>query len=178
MFIGNVAGEFSQGTFRTLVLRQPRRLALLGGKMAALLTFAAGVLAATAALSWLASLALAPTQDVSTGAWLSADGLVAAAGDYGRVLLGWCAWATLGMGLAVLVRSTPIALGIGIAWSGPVEHLLQDAWATASDWFPGLLLEDLASGDAATGTAVLLAAYVALTATAAGVALRRRDIVG
>ena len=45
LFIANVAGEFSQGTFRTLLMRQPRRVALLAGKMAALLVFAAGVLA-------------------------------------------------------------------------------------------------------------------------------------
>ncbi len=29
LFIANVAGEFSQGTFRTLLMRQPRRIALL-----------------------------------------------------------------------------------------------------------------------------------------------------
>lgn len=40
LFIANVAGEFSQGTFRTLLMRQPRRVGLLAGKMAALLVLA------------------------------------------------------------------------------------------------------------------------------------------
>ena len=34
----------------------------------------------------------------------------------------------LGMALAVFVRSIPVALAIGIVWSGPFEHLLEDAW--------------------------------------------------
>jgi hypothetical protein len=36
-------------------------------------------------------------------------------------------YALLGMTVAVLVRSVPLALGIGIAWAGPVEHIIQDA---------------------------------------------------
>ncbi len=50
------------------------------------------------------------------------------------------------MALAIFVRSIPVALGIGIVWSGPLEHLTQDAWTAAGDWFPGLLLEALAAG--------------------------------
>jgi len=178
LFIAAIATEFSQGTFRTLLLRQPRRLALLAGKMGALLAFAAGVLALALAGSFLVSLAVAPSQGVATGAWLSGEGLGAAAGDYVRVLAGWCAWGTLGMALAVGVRSVPIALGIGIAWSGPFEHLLADVWAAAQDWFPGLLLEDLAEGDAAARTPLVLAVYLALAAGASALALHRRDVVG
>ena len=32
LFIANVAGEFSQGTFRTLLMRQPRRVGAAGGQ--------------------------------------------------------------------------------------------------------------------------------------------------
>ena len=149
LFIANVAGEFSQGTFRTLLMRQPRRVALLAGKMAALLVFAAVVLLVAEILTVLASAAIAPTQDVSTASWFGLDGLGEAAGDYATALFGVAAWASLGMALAIFVRSIPVALGIGIVWSGPFEHLLEDAWATASQWFPGLLLEALAAGGTA-----------------------------
>ena len=44
LFIANFAGELTQGTFRTLLMRQPRRIGLLAGKMTALLAFAALVL--------------------------------------------------------------------------------------------------------------------------------------
>jgi ABC-2 type transport system permease protein len=180
LFIANVGGEFSAGTFRTLLMRQPRRVALLAGKMAALLVFAAGVLALAEVLTVAASAAIAPTQDVSTASWLSVDGLGEAAGDYAKAVFGVAAWASLGMALAIFVRSSPIALAIGIVWSGPFEHLLEDAWSTSERWFPGLLLEALASGGtAAVSTSralTLVALYVLAAVTAAAIVFRRRDI--
>lgn len=180
MFIANFAGEFSQGTFRTLLMRQPGRLGLLAGKMGALLVFVAGVLALTAGLSVVASLALAPSQDVSTASWLTLDGLGEVAEGYGIALLSLGAWASLGAALAVLVRSGPIALGIGIAWSGPIEHLTVDFWSGAAQWFPGLLLEALAGGGNAdvsfAHAAVVVAIYVVVAAGAATVAFGRRDL--
>jgi hypothetical protein len=180
LFIANVAGEFSQGTFRTLLMRQPRRVALLAGKMTALLAFAALVLLVAEILTVVASAAIAPTQDVSTASWFSLDGLGEAAADYATALAGVSAWACLGMALAIFVRSIPVALAIGIVWSGPFEHLLEDAWATASQWFPGLLLEALAAGgtdDVSVSRAlVLVGLYVAAAVTAAATVFARRDI--
>ena len=180
LFIANFAGEFSQGTFRTLLMRQPQRIGLLAGKMAALLVFAAGLLALAEVLSVCVSLAFAPTQDISTTSWLTIDGLGEAASSYATALLFVTAWASLGAALAVLVRSIPIALGIGIAWSGPIEHLTEDFWATAAHWFPGLLLEAFAVGvntNASSSHALLvLCIYVATAATAAALTFKRRDL--
>jgi len=180
LFIANIAGEFSQGTFRTLLMRQPRRIGLLAGKMLALLTFAAVVLALAEILTVAASAAMAPTQDIPTGSWFGVDGLGAAAGDYASALVGVAAWATLGMALAIFVRSIPVALGIGIVWSGPFEHLTQDAWTAASQWFPGLLLEALAAGGTAdvstTRALTLVGLYVAAAAIASAIVFARRDI--
>jgi ABC-type transport system involved in multi-copper enzyme maturation permease subunit len=182
LFIANVAGEFAQGTFRTLLMRQPRRARLLAGKLAALLVFAAIVLAVAELLTVAASVAIAPTQDVSAAAWFSIDGLGAAAGDYGRALFGVAAWASLGTAVAILVRSVPVALAVGIVWSGPFEHLVADAWSAAAQWFPGLLLEALAAGGTAdvsvTRALVLVAVYVAAAGSAAAVVFARRDITG
>jgi ABC-type transport system involved in multi-copper enzyme maturation permease subunit len=180
LFIANFAGEFSQGTFRTLLMRQPRRIGLLAGKMAALLVFAAAVLALAAALSLVASLAVAPTQDISTASWLTLDGLAELAEGYGTALVGVAAWASLGAALAVLVRSGPIALGIGIAWSGPIEHLTMDFWNGAAQWFPGLLLEALAAGGSAdvslSHALPVLAVYVTAAVGAAAITFQRRDL--
>jgi ABC-type transport system involved in multi-copper enzyme maturation permease subunit len=173
-------GEFSAGTFRTLLMRQPRRVALLAGKMTALLVFAACALAVAELLTVAASAAIAPTQDISTASWFGIDGLGQAAGDYATALFGVAAWAALGMALAIFVRSIPVALAIGIVWSGPFEHLLQDAWAGASRWFPGLLLEALAAGGTTavslTRALAVVALYVAAAVTAAAIVFARRDI--
>ena len=180
LFIANFAGEFTQGTFRTLLMREPRRVGLLAGKMAALLVFAAGVLLVAEILTVAASALIAPSQDVATSSWFGLDGLGAAATDYVRALAGITAWALLGAALAIFVRSIPVALGIGIVWSGPLEHLTQDAWGAASGWFPGLLLEALAAGgtdDASVGRALtLVGLYVAIAAGAAALVFARRDI--
>ena len=68
--------------------------------------------------------------------WFSVDGLGAAAGDYATALFGVAAWASLGMALAIFVRSIPVALAIGIVWSGPFEHLLEDAWTARGPVVP------------------------------------------
>jgi ABC-2 type transport system permease protein len=180
VFVGVVAIEFSRGTFRTMLMYQPRRLRLLAGKTAALLTFAAAILSAAEVLTWVAATLLAPSQDIATGKWLSVDALGQAVADYGSVLFWVTGYALLGTTLAVLVRSVPVALAIGIAWAGPFEHLLQDAWGPAARFFPGLLLEAFVAGGTsevgATRAFVTVAAYVAVAAAVAGAVFARRDV--
>jgi len=180
VFVGAVAVEFSRGTFRTMLLHQPRRLRLLAGKMAALLAFAAGVLAVAEVLTWLAARLIAPSQDVATGAWMSADALGQGLADYGSVLFWVSGYALLGMTLAVVIRSVPVALAIGIAWAGPFEHLLQDAWNPAQRFFPGLLLEAFVAGgtsEVTTARAFLTVAVYAVIAVAIATTIfARRDI--
>lgn len=50
--------------------------------------------------------------------------------DYATVLARLAGYSALGMAVAVLLRSVPLALAVGIAWAGPVEHLIGDAWAS------------------------------------------------
>jgi ABC-2 type transport system permease protein len=180
VFVGLVAAEFSRGTFRTMLIHQPRRLRLLAGKMAALLAFAAVVLGAAEVLTWGAAKLLAPTREVATGHWLSIDALGQAVADYGSVLFWISGYALLGMTLAVLVRSVPIALAIGIAWAGPFEHLLQDAWQPAGRFFPGLLLEAFVAGGTSEVSAMraflTVAVYATLAAAVAGTVFARRDV--
>jgi ABC-2 type transport system permease protein len=180
LFVGVVAVEFSRGTFRTMLMHQPRRLRLLAGKLTALLAFAAAVLAVTEVLTWIAARLLAPMQDVATGRWLNADSLGQAVADYGSVLFWVSGYALLGTMLAVLVRSVPAALAIGIAWAGPFEHLLQDAWDPAGRYFPGLLLEAFVAGGtsevSATRALLTVAVYVTLAAAIAGTVFSRRDV--
>ena len=180
VFVGVVAVEFSRGTFRTMLLHQPRRLRLLAGKMAALLAFAAVVLAAAEILTWMAARLIAPSQDVATGTWTSAEAFGQGVADYSSVLFWVSGYALLGMTLAVLVRSVPVALAIGIAWAGPFEHLLQDAWDPAQRFFPGLLLEAFVAGGTSgvseTRALVTVTVYVAVAAAVAGTIFARRDI--
>jgi ABC-type transport system involved in multi-copper enzyme maturation permease subunit len=180
VFIGLFAMEFSRGTFRTMLIYQPRRLRLLAGKLTALLAFSAAVLAAAEIITWVAARLLAPTQDVATGKWVSADALEQAVSDYGSVLFWVSGYALLGTALAVVVRSVPLALAIGIAWAGPFEHILQDSWTAAARFFPGLLLEAFVAGGTSEVSAdralVTVAVYLAVAAAIAGTTFARRDV--
>lgn len=179
-FTAAMAGEFSRGNIRTMVLRQPARLRLLAGKLAALLLSAAVLLAIAEVLGWTTARLLAGGQGVDPSRWTSVDALGAAFADYGTVLIWVTGYALLGTALAFAVRSVPIALAIGIAWAGPFEHILADAWDGANAVFPGLLLETWVAGgrdDVSAGQALATSAvYGALAATVAALSFTRRDV--
>lgn len=179
-FIALLAGEFSGGTFRALVLRDPHRLRGVVGKLVGILIVAAGVAALTELCTFGASLLVAPTKDIPTSQWFSAHSAVDAARDYATVLAGVAGWAVFGTTLGVLFRSVPLALGVGVAWAGPFENIVSRSWTTGYRVFPGQVLASLIQGgtpDLALTRAVVTA--LVYTAVAAGVTLvlvTRRDV--
>lgn len=180
VFAGMTAAEFSRGTIRTSLLRQPRRVSLLAGRLAATLTVAVVTLAASLVLTWIAARLLAPGNGIAVDGWTSAAGAAAALGDLGILLVWVAGYVVLGTALGVLVRSVPVALAAGIAWAGPFEHLLQDAWEPAGRLFPGLLLEAFVAGgtpQVSAGRAlVTITLYTVAAAALATTVFARRDV--
>jgi ABC-2 type transport system permease protein len=142
--------------------------------------FVAATLLVTEVATFVLGLVLARARGISTSAWFSVSALGEAFEAYGSALFVAGAWALLGTTVAVLTRSVPIALGVGVAWAGPIEHITQNAWGGATRYFPGLSLETFAAGgtaQASFGHAFTVAAlYVAAAATAAMIAFNRRDV--
>jgi hypothetical protein len=178
--IALVASEFSGGTFRAVLLRNPHRLQVLVGKLAGILLVAAGVVALAELLTFAMSLAVAPGQDVSTSDWFSMSSVGAGLRDYVTVLGGVAGWAVFGTTLAVIFRSAPLALGVGFAWAGPFENIIVDSWQAGYRWFPGQVLASLIQGgttELGIGRAVLTATlYAAVAAAASLVLVSRRDV--
>jgi ABC-type transport system involved in multi-copper enzyme maturation permease subunit len=179
-FIALLAGEFSGGTFRALLLQDPHRLRLIVGKLTGILLVAAGVVAFAELCTFGLSLVVAPSQDVSTSGWFSFDGLVAGLGDYATVMAGVTGWAVFGTTLAVIFRSAPMALGVGFAWAGPFENIVVDSWDTGFRVFPGQVLGSLIRGGTAElgmGQAVVTAGvYTGIAALASLLLITRRDV--
>ena len=181
LFLSLTAGEHSRGTLRVLLTREPRRLRLVGGQVVAvlLLTYAALALALVASSG--AAFVAAALRDVPTGAWTSAAALSEALADLLRACAAATGYGLLGAALGTVVRSLPVALGIGLAWFLPFEHIVQNAWADAGRWFPGLLMEALAAGGTSVTSverSLALGGAVVLTVTAvAAYDLRRRDVL-
>jgi ABC-2 type transport system permease protein len=180
VFIALMAREFTEGTFRALALREPHRARIVVGKVVGLLLVALGVAAVAEVATFLFSLAFAPGQGIDTAAWFSVDGLRAAFGDLGTVMLGVAGWALLGTALAVIFRSAPIALAVGFAWAGPFENIVSRSWSDGNRIFPGRLLSAVMSGgttEVGFGRAVALSAlYAAVALTVSLVLVARRDV--
>jgi ABC-2 type transport system permease protein len=181
LFAASVAGEFTQGTLRTLLTRQPRRTPLLLGKLAALFAACALALAVAMAASVGLSFALAGVRGISTSEWVaSSSGAAEVARAYGNALLAVVLFAILGTSLGLITRSTVTAVAIGVAWLMPLEHIVQGAWAEAGGWFPGLILTAITregTDVAPYGRSVVLSLiYGGAFALVGAVSFLRRDV--
>lgn len=132
----NLAAEWSQGTWRNLLVREPRRLRLLTGKILALVLFALGSMALTLVASSALILAVAHVQGVQTAAWTSSAGLSAWLAFFGNEVLCLIGVCLLGMLVAVLTRSTGLAVGVALAYVLIPEGIVAMVWNEGSRWFP------------------------------------------
>ena len=182
VFVGLMAAEFSRGTIRTMLLRQPRRTALLAGKLAAMLTFAAGTLAAHRGRHVDRGAPAGPGRRRRHGRVdLDRRGSASAVTDYGAVLLWITGYAVLGHG----ARGAR-ALGAGRArrsasrGPGRSSTSCRTRGPAPAAGSPGLLLEAFAGGGTSAVSAGRAIATVAVYATAAAIVavtvFRRRDV--
>jgi len=176
----NITSEYGQGTLRNLLVHQPRRRALLAGKLLALLAVVAAVLLAALVVGIVTAFVAAQVRGVDTASWWSLDGLAKAAGTYLNALLSAALFSVAGTALAVVLRSGGLALAVGVAWLGPVEQLVKQSWAPANRIFPGLIFDTVSRGglpDAPYWPALVsAAAYAAVALTVAFVGFQRRDV--
>jgi ABC-type transport system involved in multi-copper enzyme maturation permease subunit len=175
--VGNV---YQHGTLRTLMVREPHRLRLLGGMWLAIASFVALAALIATAVSIATAFALAPSKGVDTSAWTSAAGietLVAAAPQMTLALVGY---ATFGAAIAVITRSSTVAIAIAAAWLLPVESILIITLDSAADALPGQVLQAVAQGGTASiALGAAIAGALTWTLVASGVAgwlFRGRDV--
>src|ERR1700728_313141 len=70
-----MASEYSLGTLRQLLVRQPRRVSLLAGKMLGVITFMVLALVFAGIIAFIVAVVAAHSRDVSTSAWFTGTGL-------------------------------------------------------------------------------------------------------
>ncbi len=132
----NIAAEWSQGTLRNLLVREPGRLRLLAGKMLALVLFVTLSLILTLAISAALILVAAHAQGIATAPWTSSEGIRAFFLLFGNEVLCLVGISLLGMLIAVLARSLGAAVGIALAYVLVPEGIIAMAWQDGSKWFP------------------------------------------
>ena len=182
LFLTSFTGEYVQGTLRTLLVREPRRGRLLVGKLLAVLSLVAVSLLLAEVLSIGLSAVLASNRGVGISSWWTGVGLQQAGGDYLNALLASALFGAMGTAVGLLVRSTAVGLAIGLAWLMPLEHIIQNAWADAARWFPGLLFDAVAAGGTSVtsyGRGLTMGGLAAAALLAAGAtSFLRRDVSG
>jgi ABC-2 type transport system permease protein len=147
----NVTTEWSQGTLRNLLAREPRRLHLLAGKMLALLLCViiftiVALLAATGV-----TFALAGYHGISTAFWTGTDGIHTYLSFFANRLLSMVGYCLLAMTIAILTRSVAAAIGISLAYVLLGETLLGLVWQDGTNWLPVHLFDDLTAASSPMG---------------------------
>ena len=173
--------EFSGGTLRNLLVRQPRRLTLLAGKSVVV----AAVIAACVALAYAVSIPVAfvtaPHYGVSTSLWTSSAGVGSIAAGGGDLVLSTLGYSILGALLGVVLRSPAPAIVAGLAYVFAVEGLLTNSFPSLSSVLFASQLDAIGHGgtvDVGYVSALLVAAaWAAGAVVLGGVDIRRRDVV-
>ena len=180
LFATSVARDYERGTIRQLLVGEPRRALLLGGKLLALLTIVVAGVAVSAVVGMGAALAFAPVAGISTAAWATSAAASAAISTTVNVTIATVVWGFAGAILAMVTRSASTAITVGIGYLLVGEQLLTLVWDTSSDWLvSGTLTTFTVGGNAAVSygqSAVLLALYAAAFVLATFVVFQRRDI--
>ena len=185
VFAAQTAQEYTYGTLRNLLIRQPGRLRVLAGKFIAMKLFALIMILLSAIVSISASVILAPRAKVSTELWFGADGRHALFTTFINVVVSVIGFGTIGMVLGLLLRSPISAISFGVLWLLIVENLLIAVKNSLQDWMPGAQLAAIASGGQPIGMsggieyshALLVGGvYVAVGAVVASLLFVRRDV--
>jgi ABC-2 type transport system permease protein len=177
------ANEYSLGTLRQLLVRQPRRVTLLAGKLLAVVTFMVAATAFAAVVAFLASCAMAQSRGVPTSAWFTGTGfgdLLRALADIELAVIGY---SVLGLVAGQFLRSAVAAVILGFAWLLVIEQfILTRIVPGTAPWLPGISLSTIAGGgnsdfSISYGHGLIVAlVYIAVAVAAASFAFTRRDV--
>ncbi len=175
-----IASEYTLGTLRQLLVRQPRRPILLAGKFLAVVTFMLGAVLFSSLVATLAAFVMAHARHVPTAAWTSSAGIVDLTRALGDLLLATVGFTILGLVIGLLFRSSVTAVIVGFAYLLPVEAVVVRIAPHAATWLPGQLLQAVAAGgmspDGFSHSLVLSTVYLLIAAAVATAVFVRKDI--
>ena len=180
IFASQTAQEYTFGTLRNLLVRQPTRIKILIGKFLAMSLFAFIMVTFTAVMTIATSYALAGKGGVNTSAWTSSDGLALLGETFGNVLLSAIGFGALGMILGLLFRSPITAISIGVLWSLILESILSAAINSTLKWLPAQNIANIAEGGSSgftyTHSLLMSLLYLGVGLAIVAVLFNRRDV--
>jgi len=180
VFAAQTAQEYTYGTLRNLLVRQPRRLQLLLGKYVSMASFAIVMVILAAVVSMSLAFGLSGRAKVATDAWVTSDALQEMAKTFGNVLLSVIAFGTVGMILGLLLRSPISAISLGVIWLLIVENILVAVKSSLGNWMPGNLMSIIAVGGTTdisyTHSITMVSIYLVASTAIVITLFKRRDV--
>ena len=180
VFAAQTAQEYSLGTLRNLLVRQPGRIRLLVGKLASMKVFAIFMTLVSAVITIGVSYILAGEKSVSTALWFTSDGRMGILRTLLNVFISILGFGIIGMTLGILLRSPISSISIGVLWLLIVENIVGAVKSSTLDWLPGSQLATVAAGGTETisysHALSLSAIYVFVALTVATVLFTKRDV--
>jgi ABC-2 type transport system permease protein len=147
----HTAGQFSTGSIRLQLLRQPRRSRWLLSTWIVLVIAATALSVLAAGLALGTALICAAIWDVDTGAWFAGGSTLELIAATLNLAVGMSAFAVAGSALAVLFRSAAVTLAVGLVYT-LFENLLSSASDFANGLFPVSAFSNVATFGANGGT--------------------------
>ena len=180
VFASQSAQEYSLGTLRNLLVRQPSRMKLLFGKYLSMVIFAIALVVIDAIVAIGVSYLLAPHARVTTSAWFTVDAVSLLGKTFVNVLLATIAFGTFGMILGLLFRSPISSIAIGVIWSLILETILGGVVSSTQKWLPGQNFDNVAQGGSTTvsyhWSMLLAAGYLTIGLGLVALLFKRRDV--
>jgi ABC-type transport system involved in multi-copper enzyme maturation permease subunit len=180
VFAAQTAQEYSLGTLRNLLVRQPGRIRLLVGKLTSMKVFAIIMTMVSAVISIGISYMLAGGKDVNTTLWFNSDGRLEIAKTLLNVFISILGFGIIGMVLGILLRSPISSISLGVLWLLIVENIVGAVKSSTLQWLPGNQLGTIAVGGSDTVSYThalsLSGLYVGIALVIATVLFTRRDV--
>ena len=137
IFASQTAQEYTFGTLRNLLVRQPNRKILFTGKFLAMSLFAVMYAAFTFALNVGLSFALANYKHLDTHLWLSSQGITHTATFLLNTTLAMIGYGSFGMAIGMILKSPMGAISASLLWFLVIEGLIGAIEKKVSSWLPG-----------------------------------------
>jgi ABC-type transport system involved in multi-copper enzyme maturation permease subunit len=180
VFAAQTAQEYSLGTLRNLLVRQPGRIRILIGKLASMKTFAMVMTLVSAIICIGVSYALAGGKNISTELWFNGDGRLEIAKTLLNVFLSILGFGIIGMVLGIILRSPISSISLGVLWLLIVENIVGALKSSTLNWLPGNQLSTIATGGSEnvsySHALSLSAIYVGVALVIATVLFTKRDV--
>ena len=180
VFASQTAQEYTYGTLRNLLVRQPSRMKILLGKLISMKIFAILMVIFAGAVSIALSYLLAGRAKVSTTKWGTSHALHLLGQTSLNLLIATICYGLLGMILGLLFRSPISAISIGVLWSLILENILGAVISSTMKWLPAANFSNIGEGGSAAASyqhsLLVSALYIFGGGTLVAILFKRRDV--